>query len=101
MERQIVKCKDTHLNDLLSIAEQTFRDAFESMNNPEDFQQYIQTAFNKEQLRKELGTAGSSFYFLYVDDRLAGYFKTNEHEAQTEIKDPQALELERIYVLPG
>ncbi|MBT8211109.1 MAG: GNAT family N-acetyltransferase [Eudoraea sp.] len=101
MERQIVKCKDTHLNDLLSISEQTFRDAFESVNNPEDFQQYIQTAFNKEQLRNELGTAGSSFYFLYVDGRLAGYFKTNEHEAQTEIKDPQALELERIYVLPG
>ena len=101
MGRQIVKCRDTHLNDLLIIAEQTFRDAFESMNNPEDFQQYIQTAFNKEQLRKELRTAGSSFYFLYVDHTLAGYFKTNEYEAQTDIKAPHAMELERIYVLPA
>ena len=101
MERQIVKCRDTHLNDLLNIAVTTFRDAFESMNNPEDFQQYLQTAFNKEQLSKELSTTGSSFYFLYVDKKLAGYLKTNEHEAQTEMKDPQAMELERIYVLPG
>jgi len=101
MERRIIQCRDANLNELLRISEQTFRDAFESMNDPEHFQQYIRTAFNKERVQKELNTPGSSFYFLYVDGTLAGYFKTNEQGAQTELKDPSAMELERIYVLPG
>ncbi len=100
MERRVLQCDEANLNDLLKIAELTFRDAFEPMNNPEDFQHYIKTAFNETQVRKELNTIGSSFYFLYINDRLAGYFKTNENEAQTDIKDPSAMELERIYVLP-
>ena len=100
MERRVLQCDESHLNELLQIAELTFRDAFESMNNPEDFQHYIRTTFNEIQFRKELHTKGSSFYFLYVNDRLAGYFKTNENTAQTDIKDPLAMELERIYVLP-
>jgi ribosomal protein S18 acetylase RimI-like enzyme len=40
----------------------------------------------------------SNFYFLYADGELSGYIKLNEHKAQTDIYDPQSLEIERIYV---
>lgn len=99
MERRIIKCSEAHLTTLASIAEKTFRDAFEAANNPEDFEAYILEAFRPEQLLRELRTEGTSFYFLYHKEELLGYFKTNEYQAQTDIQDPDALELERIYVL--
>lgn len=39
------------------------------------------------------------FFFLYVDDKLAGYLKLNEAPSQTDINDAESLEIERIYVL--
>ena len=40
----------------------------------------------------------SEFYFILDQDRVAGYFKINTGEAQTESHDPWAMEIERIYV---
>lgn len=56
-------------------------------------------AFSIEVLHKELCTLGTSFYFVFMGNSLAGYFKINEGEAQSDIKDYNSLELERIYVL--
>ncbi len=41
----------------------------------------------------------SEFYFARVDGVLAGYLKLNFGVSQTELKDPKAIEIERIYVL--
>ncbi|MGB5820103.1 MAG: N-acetyltransferase [Saonia sp.] len=49
-------------------------------------------------MNKELNNADIAFYLVYADEELCGYFKLNEHGAQTEIKDKAAIELERIYV---
>ena len=43
-------------------------------------------------------TNGSEFYFIYANDQLAGYFKINYAPAQTDLNDPDSLEIERIYV---
>lgn len=34
-----------------------------------------------------------------MNGQLVGYFKLNEHDAQTDIKTEESLELERIYVV--
>ncbi|WP_348647867.1 GNAT family N-acetyltransferase [Arenibacter sp. F20364] len=36
---------------------------------------------------------------MYKDSSLVGYIKLNENEAQSDIKDRESIELERIYVL--
>jgi ribosomal protein S18 acetylase RimI-like enzyme len=41
----------------------------------------------------------SEFYFALLDDSVIGYLKLNYGQSQTEIKDNDALEIERIYVL--
>ena len=69
------------------------------MNDPIDFQNYILKAFNLEQIRSELTTNDSEFHLLYQDKVLVGYFKINIYQAQTDIKDNEGMELERIYVL--
>ena len=41
----------------------------------------------------------SFYYFCYFNDELAGYLKLNIGSAQTESNYPEALEIQRIYVL--
>src|SRR5699024_11575181 len=42
-----------------------------------------------------------SFYFVYKDQHLAGYMKLNVLDAQQEDLGEDALEIERLYLLPG
>jgi ribosomal protein S18 acetylase RimI-like enzyme len=60
---------------------------------------YLTTSFSAEKLSAELGNQSSQFYFAVVDTEVIGYLKLNLGQAQTEIKDNHALEIERIYVL--
>ncbi|MEM7380235.1 MAG: GNAT family N-acetyltransferase, partial [Bacteroidota bacterium] len=83
----------------MKLSKKTFEDAFEQVNDPEDFKTYIDKAFSRDQIADELKNPDSSFYFAYLDQQLAGYFKLNEHSAQTDINEADALEVERIYVL--
>lgn len=99
MERKLLTCSLQQASELAVLAEKTFREAFEAMNDPVDFQHYINQAFNEEQIRKELSTKASEFHLLYQDTFPAGYFKTNVSQAQTDIRDSEGMELERIYVL--
>jgi ribosomal protein S18 acetylase RimI-like enzyme len=59
---------------------------------------YLEQAYNINKLREELSNSNSTFYFLYTNEKLSGYLKLNEYKAQTDIYDPQCLEIERIYV---
>ena len=99
MNRNLIKCTLEHSSELAKLAEKTFRESFEAMNDPIDFQNYILKAFNLEQIRSELTTNDSEFHLLYQDKVLVGYFKINIYQAQTDIKDNEGMELERIYVL--
>lgn len=87
------------LDRLVMIAKKTFVDAFEQDNNPTDFQEYVEIAFSKVQLKKELENPRSVFYFVFDTEVMVGYFKLNEGYAQTDLKLTESIELERIYVL--
>lgn len=92
-------CSENDLQVLIEISIKTFIAAFEKQNNPEDFKAYMSKAFNKEQLKKELLHPNVSFYFVYKENVLVGYFKLNKKEAQTEPFGDNSVEIERIYVL--
>ncbi len=93
------RCTPEDLEDLVEISRKTFSDAFEAVNDPEDFQNYLNTTLSSKVLLNELQSPLSHFYFVYSEEMIVGFFKYNEGEAQTDLKDPQAIELERIYVL--
>jgi len=99
MNLSFKKCNNNDLVRLLKISRTTFIDAFEKDNNPDDFIEYINSAFSKENIKTELSNPNSLFYFTYYNDILVGYFKLNQKGSQTELFDQNALELERIYVL--
>src|SRR5699024_9069742 len=87
-----------NIKELQQISRQTFLETFGSQNSAEDMKEFLNTAYAEEKLKDEVENANSSFYFLTVDNKVAGYLKVNEGHAQTEQVVPNALEVERIYL---
>ena len=87
-----------NIKELQQISRQTFLETFGSQNSVEDMKEFLDTAYAEEKLKDEVENANSSFYFLTVDNKVAGYLKVNEGHAQTEQVVPNALEIERIYL---
>lgn len=87
------------VDELQWISEQTFVETFADKNNPEDFAEYLKTAFDKRQIEKEMGQPQTFFYFAIQANQILGYLKLNTGAAQTELKTTNSLEIERIYVL--
>lgn len=92
-------CNNADLQTLVNLSRDTFIDAFEKDNDPEDFQAYLKKAFAPNQLDKELNDPDTFFYFVFDDNDLVGYCKLNVGAAQTDVHEKEAVELERIYVL--
>lgn len=83
---------------LLPFARKMFFDAFLSLNSELSMQQYAAKAFTIEKLIEELNNPDAEFYLASLDGHPAGYLKLNFNQAQTEFREAQALEVERIYV---
>ncbi|NLI90939.1 MAG: GNAT family N-acetyltransferase [Peptococcaceae bacterium] len=98
MKYSIRKCVMDDLSVLREFSRQTFDDTFRRLNTPENMKAYLEQAFDISKLSEQLSNNHSAFYFLFMNEELSGYLKVNEHEAQTDIYDPQSLEIERIYV---
>ncbi|CAM3849495.1 GNAT family N-acetyltransferase [Alkalicoccus chagannorensis] len=92
------KCTLEDVRDLQTISTETFRETFQKQNSPEHLNAYLKRAYNLDQLTQEIATPSSQFYFVYLDQELAGYLKVNTDEAQSETMDRDSLEVERIYV---
>ncbi|MGZ3811202.1 MAG: GNAT family N-acetyltransferase [Mucilaginibacter sp.] len=90
--------RPSEVDELLSFSKKTFYDAFEHVNNPDDFEAYTSVAFTQAKLLSELENPHSAFYFALIDDVKVGYMKLNYGSAQTEFQDADAVEVERIYV---
>tara|TARA_R110002020_G_scaffold122487_6_gene277977 strand:- start:113664 stop:114185 length:522 start_codon:yes stop_codon:yes gene_type:complete len=101
MKFPFTKCTTSQVDVLAEVSQRTFRDAFEAQNDPNDFADYVQKAFSRQQLLKELENPDMEFYLLYSGTDLAAYFKLNSNGAQTDLREDLGMELERIYVLEG
>ena len=99
MIKLIKKCTLQDLESLQKISIETFYQTFANSNTAENMKAYLENAYNEEKLYKELSNPNSSFFFVYVDELLAGYLKLNEFPSQSDINDIDSLELERIYIL--
>jgi len=87
------------LAQLQKIGISTFSETFAEHNTKEDLEKYLKESFAADKLIAELENSDAAFYFAEVDDTVIGYLKINFGDAQTEIKDNKAVEIERIYVL--
>jgi len=91
-------CQPSDLQTLRDLSYRTYDQTFRHLNTPQNMRAYLAKAFDLERVRRELARPESTFFFLIVDGELAGYLKINEAGAQSDLQDPESLELERVYV---
>ncbi len=99
MNISILKATLADVAQLQIIGKQTFFETFAHCNTSADMQLYLNQTFNADKLSKELCNPHSAFYMANINAQIAGYLKVNYGQAQTELKDEHAFEIERIYVL--
>ena len=99
MKVQIDPIKTSEIPELVRIAVQTFDETFGATHSDEDMQNYNERCFTPEVFSKEFKEKQSWFYFARLEDKIAGYLKINTGSAQTELREEDGIELERIYVL--
>ena len=88
------------LRSLQKLSVETFVDTFIDSNTADDLASCIDSLYNAEKLARELAAKHSYFYFVEVDDQIAGYLKLNTRYEQTEGQRDDSLEIERLYILP-
>ena len=97
-QMKIRKVSIQDIENLKEIAKRTFVETYSSVNSEENMTEYLENKFSIEELKTELNDKNSEFYFSEFDEKIIGYLKINTGQSQTEIKDKNALEIERIYV---
>jgi len=95
----IIKATLNDLEKLQKIGKQTFVETFSAVNTAENMVKYLEENLSLEQLLLELNDSNAAFYFALNNNDVVGYLKLNTGVAQTELKDNQSLEIEKIYVL--
>jgi len=99
------KCTLDQLHLLQQLAIQTYQETFAESNSDDLLQLYYEQSLNLTKLSAQLENTNSEFYFIYSaplatpETKLAGFLKLNIDDAQTDLLDPDALEVEKIYIL--
>lgn len=92
-----ISAKD--VDALQNISRQTFYETFATHNTEADMTRYLAESFSIEKLSAELQHPESEFYLAEINNQIVGYLKLNFKQAQTELKNHDSMEIERIYVL--
>lgn len=95
----IRKINSKYLIQLQSISRKTFSETFAEHNTKDDLNAYLNQQLSIAQLSVEINHPYSAFYLAEKNNSVIGYLKLNWNNAQTEMIDTAAFEIERIYVL--
>lgn len=98
-EIEIRKIGLNNIEALQKIGRQTFFETFSDTNTAEDMQEYLEKSFHTDKLLAEVENPQSEFYFAQENGEVIGYLKLNFGQSQTELKNENSVEIERIYVL--
>lgn len=99
LDIKIRQAQPQDLGDLLHMARTAFLQAFTAGNKPENVTAYLNEAFTMDQFEKEMENPASRFMVAELAGEIIGYVKVNEVPAQTDLHDPDSLEISRLYVL--
>ena len=99
MHFEIIDASVADLKELQTLSRKTFHESFASGNTEENMRQFLDTVFSEEKLKEEILNPDSKFYFARSHNSNIGYLKINFGKVQTELKEKNGMEIERIYAL--
>lgn len=98
MDYTIKPITTSDVEKLQKVSRETFKATFDPYTAPNDMVRFLEEDYETVKLVKEIENPNSRFYFLMVQNEIAGYLKINVEDAQTEHLRENALEVERIYL---
>lgn len=98
MNLTIEKCAEIDVDSVIKIGVETYLDAFKDYCTRAVMDSYLREAFSRDKILSEMQNTRSEFHFCYLQDEIVGYIKTDTEDAQTDLRDYEGLEIERIYV---
>jgi ribosomal protein S18 acetylase RimI-like enzyme len=93
----VFEVNQSHLERLQRIAQETFYRTFIHETTEQNMQAYLAEVFSIEQLQQQLLNTDIQL-FLAVADEDVGYLKLNTGTSQTELREEEGIEIERLYV---
>lgn len=84
---------------LAEVGAQAFSEAFAADNTPENLAAYLASTFSPAKQAAELADPAGRYLIAHTGETVIGYARLRTGEVPTEIGDPNAIELQRIYVL--
>lgn len=95
-----VTTSQADLQTLQTVATTSFTATFGPHNSTESITTYVRDHYNLATLKAEVAAPTSATFFLELNGQVAGYLKLNWGPTQTEANFPEAMEIQRIYLLP-
>ena len=95
---EIVAISPDQATDLMVISRKIFYDSFRHQNTEANMQAYMDRAYNHDKLLTELQDERTEYYFLEDGEKKIGFLKLNLAGSQSDLQDPESLEIERIYI---
>ncbi len=99
MQIKIEPVKNTEANILADISSKCFYDTFHEQNSEKDMMLFLEGNFNEAILASEMSQPYNYFFFARAKDEISGYIKLSNAAPPSEIKESDALEIARIYVV--
>ena len=96
---EILENTPANIHALEQLSVKTFVESFGEQNTAANMQLYLNENLTYNKLVDEINHPDAQFYIVKVERIPVGYLKINFSGAQTDIKDGNGLEIERIYVL--
>lgn len=99
MNLSIRQAKISDLKIICALGITTFYEAYFEQDDPNDLADYVLENFSLEQIERELKDKNSTFFIAEADNYVVGYGKLRENSEVDCLKDVEAIELQRIYIL--
>ena len=92
--------QDDDVEAIAHLSTRTFRDTFAADNTPSDIEAYLRDSFSIERTRVEFMDSNNTFLLAFVDNTKdpLGYAKLRIGKQVMSVKDPNPIEIERLYV---
>ncbi|CAK8054460.1 GNAT family N-acetyltransferase [Eupransor demetentiae] len=98
MQGQIKLVTPKDVIHLQQLSIESFSDTFRKDNDRAHLAEYLAKNYSDRQLTAEVANPDSEFYFNMVGEKYAGYIKLNVGQAQTEYRDADGMEIQRLYL---
>jgi ribosomal protein S18 acetylase RimI-like enzyme len=96
---KIRPAKAADANLLAALGAATMYETYFETDDPHDMSKYIVDNFHPAAMKIELEDANNTFFFAEINGKVVGYAKLRMGQPVDAVKDKNALELHRLYVL--